>query len=185
VSPSPSPFRTQVPAPPTPQQVAAALGKLEQARQAGLQQAWVAAQQQQALAFALGGWEQRRQAGLQQSWALPQPPQQAAAAALTELGQGRTSGPQQAWAPHPEPQQQQQLRLYTVEGEPAGYKTKWEELHPFSQHLLLQIEYDLRPISRSSIEGLGICSLCSVPIWGQLIDFLRRNLGALCYYDLN
>lgn len=42
---------------------------------------------------------------------------------------------QQAWA-----EAAAQLRLYTVEGNPAGYKTKWEELHPASQELLLQIE---------------------------------------------
>jgi hypothetical protein len=52
------------------QQVAVALGKLEQTRQAGLKQAWDAARQQQALAWAFAGWEQRRQDGLQQSWAL-------------------------------------------------------------------------------------------------------------------
>jgi nucleoporin p58/p45 len=136
---------------------------LEQTRQAGLKQAWDAARQQQALACAFGGWEQRRQAGLQQSWASAQP-QQAPAAALTGLEQGRLPWSQQAW-PHPETPQQQ-LRLYTVEGEPAGYSTKWEELHPFSQQLLLQIEYDLRPHSRCSIEGLGVCFQCFVPILG-------------------
>ncbi|XP_047086066.1 nuclear pore complex protein NUP58-like [Lolium rigidum] len=167
VSPSPSPFRAQVPAPPTPQQVAAALGKLEQARQAGLQQAWVAAQQQQALA----GWEQRRQDGLQQPWALAQPqPQQAAS---TGLGQGRTSGPQQAWA---EAQQQQQLRLYTVEGEPAGYKTKWEDLHPFSQHLLLQIEDRIRE-ERQACEQLEQCSrLCDPSVSNSSFELDARHI---------
>jgi nucleoporin p58/p45 len=40
-----------------------------------------------------------------------------------------------------QPQQQQQLlMLYTTEGKPAGYSTKWEELHAESQKALLQIE---------------------------------------------
>ncbi|OEL32638.1 hypothetical protein BAE44_0006346 [Dichanthelium oligosanthes] len=61
--------------------------------------------------------EQRRQAlaaeaGLQQAWA-------------------------SAWAARP---QSQVLMLYTVDGGAAGYATKWEELHPVSQGLLLQIE---------------------------------------------
>lgn len=36
------------------------------------------------------------------------------------------------------------VRLYTAEGEQAGYTTKWEELRPVSQHLLLQIEEKIR-----------------------------------------
>ena len=35
----------------------------------------------------------------------------------------------------------QQLMLYTVDGRAASYETKWDELHPVSQGLLLQIEY--------------------------------------------
>ena len=35
----------------------------------------------------------------------------------------------------------QQLMLYTVVGRAASYETKWDELHPVSQGLLLQIEY--------------------------------------------
>lgn len=35
----------------------------------------------------------------------------------------------------------QQLMLYTVDGPAASYETKWDELHPVSQVLLLQIEY--------------------------------------------
>jgi nucleoporin p58/p45 len=43
----------------------------------------------------------------------------------------------------------EQLRLYTVAGDPVGYETKWEELHPVSQRLLLRIEYGfLRILSR-------------------------------------
>jgi nucleoporin p58/p45 len=43
----------------------------------------------------------------------------------------------------------EQLRLYTVAGGPVGYETKWEELHPVSQMLLLRIEYGfLRILSR-------------------------------------
>jgi nucleoporin p58/p45 len=38
-------------------------------------------------------------------------------------------------------QQSQQLMLYTVDGRAASYETKWDELHPVSQMLLLQIEY--------------------------------------------
>ncbi|ONM09746.1 hypothetical protein ZEAMMB73_Zm00001d034174 [Zea mays] len=39
------------------------------------------------------------------------------------------------------PTQSQQLMLYTVDGRAASYETKWDELHPVSQMLLLQIEY--------------------------------------------
>ncbi|WOK99623.1 nuclear pore complex protein [Canna indica] len=35
---------------------------------------------------------------------------------------------------------QQQLMLYTKDKAPAGYNTKWEDLHPDSQKVLLQIE---------------------------------------------
>jgi nucleoporin p58/p45 len=38
-----------------------------------------------------------------------------------------------------QPQQQQQL-LCTKDGKPAGYATKWEELHADTQKALLQIE---------------------------------------------
>ncbi|KAF8646069.1 hypothetical protein HU200_066033 [Digitaria exilis] len=40
--------------------------------------------------------------------------------------------------------QSQVLMLYTVDGGAAGYETKWEELHPVSQGLLLQIEDKIR-----------------------------------------
>uniref|UniRef100_A0ACD6A9K8 Uncharacterized protein n=2 Tax=Avena sativa TaxID=4498 RepID=A0ACD6A9K8_AVESA len=191
VSPSPSPVRTEtVPVSPAPsgfpsetqQQVAAALGKLEQKRQAGLQQAWMAAQEQQALALAFGGWDQRRQAGPQHSWALAQPQQAvaAAASALKELEQGRTSGSLQAWAeaqPHPEPPPPQQLRLYTVEGEPAGYTTKWEELHPVSQQLLLQIEDKIRE-ERHACEQLDQCSrLCDLSVSNNSFEFDARQIA--------
>ena len=46
------------------------------------------------------------------------------------------AGLQQA-AARPQPQV---LMLYTVDGGAAGYDTKWDELHPVSQGLLLQIE---------------------------------------------
>ncbi|KAF7067841.1 hypothetical protein CFC21_073670 [Triticum aestivum] len=160
---STSPLETQqaTPAPPaastspleTQQAVAAALGRLEQQRQAGLQQASVAAQQQQAFVAAYEGWERGRQAG---------PQQQPWAAAWTQLGQGRSPWPHQAWAqPQPE-QQQQQVRLYTAEGEPAGYATKWEELHPVSQHLLLQIEDKIKD-ERRACEQLEQCRRLSDP----------------------
>uniref|UniRef100_A0A453LW88 Uncharacterized protein n=2 Tax=Aegilops tauschii subsp. strangulata TaxID=200361 RepID=A0A453LW88_AEGTS len=162
-APSTSPLETQqaTPVPPaastsslqTLQAVAAALGHLEQQRQAGLQQASVAAQQQQAFVAAYEGWERGRQAGLQQQpWA----------AAWAQLGQSRSPWPRQAWAqPQPE-QQQQQVRLYTAEGEPAGYTTKWEELHPVSQHLLLQIEDKIRD-ERHACEQLEQCRRLSDP----------------------
>lgn len=38
-------------------------------------------------------------------------------------------------------QQVQQLYLYTNDKAPANYSTKWADLHPDSQKLLLQIEY--------------------------------------------
>jgi nucleoporin p58/p45 len=51
---------------------------------------------------------------------------------------------QQQQQPQPQqqaaqPQQQQQL-LCTKDGKPAGYATKWEELHADTQKALLQIE---------------------------------------------
>ncbi|XP_048531905.1 nuclear pore complex protein NUP58-like [Triticum urartu] len=145
-APSTSPLETHQATPVAPaastsslqtlQAVAAALGRLEQQRQAGLQQASVAAQQQQAFVAAYEGWERGRQAGLQQQpWA------------------------HQAWA---QPQAEQQVRLYTAEGEPAGYATKWEELHPVSQHLLLQIEDKIRD-ERPACEQVEQCRRLSDP----------------------
>jgi hypothetical protein len=62
----------------------------------------------------------------------------------------------------------QQLRLYTVAGGPVGYETKWEELHPVSQRLLLRIEYGfLRILSRfcNSVQRLvrGVLLSCVSP----------------------
>ncbi|XP_062200094.1 nuclear pore complex protein NUP58-like [Phragmites australis] len=68
--------------------------------------------------------------------------------------------PQQQVAPaaQPQPQQQkQQLMLYTMEGKPAGYNTKWEELHAESQKALLQIEDKIREY-RDESERLDQCS---------------------------
>ncbi|XP_044947755.1 nuclear pore complex protein NUP58-like [Hordeum vulgare subsp. vulgare] len=161
-STSTSPLETQ-------QAVAAALGHLEQQRQAGLQQASVAAQQQQAFVAAYEGWERRRQAGLQQQqswvmaqpWAVAQPQlQQAGVGAWAQLGQGCSPWSHQAWA-QPQPEQQQ-ARLYTAEGGPAGYRTKWEELHPVSQHLLLQIEDKIRD-ERHACEQVEQCRRLSDP----------------------
>lgn len=39
-------------------------------------------------------------------------------------------------------QQQSQPFLFTNDKAPATYSTKWADLHPDSQKLLLQIEYD-------------------------------------------
>jgi hypothetical protein len=62
----------------------------------------------------------------------------------------------------------QQLRLYTVARGPVGYETKWEELHPVSQRLLLRIEYGfLRILSRfcNSVQRLvrGVLLSCVSP----------------------
>uniref|UniRef100_A0A0E0P1Q7 Uncharacterized protein n=1 Tax=Oryza rufipogon TaxID=4529 RepID=A0A0E0P1Q7_ORYRU len=54
-------------------------------------------------------------------------------------------------------QQSQQLRLYTVEGRAAGYGTKWVELHPQSQELLLHIENKMREYKHES-DLLDQCS---------------------------
>ncbi|XP_025794985.1 nuclear pore complex protein NUP58-like isoform X2 [Panicum hallii] len=70
------------------------------------------------------------EAGLQQAWAA------AAAAAL--------------------PQSQVRM-LYTVDGGAAGYETKWDELHPVCQGLLLQIEENIREY-RDDSERLDQCS---------------------------
>ncbi|CAL9053428.1 nuclear pore complex protein NUP58-like [Musa acuminata AAA Group] len=76
----------------------------------------------------------------------PQPPQQNSL--FSSVGQQQSpfqlqpqqhiqfQQPQQAAAAAP----QQQLLLYTKDRAPAGYNTKWDDLHPDSQKLLLQIE---------------------------------------------
>ncbi|CAM0876405.1 unnamed protein product [Alopecurus aequalis] len=158
VSPAPSGSPSQA----QQQRLAAELGKLEQNRQAGLQQAWMAAQQQQALASAF-----QRQGGS------PQQAVAAAAAALAELEQGRLPGPQQALAqPYPE----QQLRLYTVEGEPAGYKTKWQELHPVSQQLLLQIEDKIREDRHEREQLDQCCRLYEPSAWNKRFEQDARQI---------
>ncbi|KAL5205158.1 hypothetical protein ABZP36_033367 [Zizania latifolia] len=66
--------------------------------------------------------------------------------------------PQQQVAPAAQPQQQQQqLMLYTTDGKPAGYNTKWEELHSESQKALLQIEDKIRGY-RDETERLDQCA---------------------------
>ncbi|CAL4936135.1 unnamed protein product [Urochloa decumbens] len=97
-------------------------------------------------------------------WQSPQP-QEAAAAAARMLGQlrqaelfGEYQQHQQAWASAAAGRLQPQvLKLYTVDGGDAGYKTKWEELHPTSQRLLLQIEDNIREY-RNDSELLDACS---------------------------
>ncbi|XP_015696756.2 nuclear pore complex protein NUP58 [Oryza brachyantha] len=63
---------------------------------------------------------------------------------------------QQLAAPSAQPPQQQ-LMLYTTDGKPAGYNTKWEELHSESQKALLQIEDKIREY-RDESERLDQCS---------------------------
>ncbi|WVZ65172.1 hypothetical protein U9M48_014581 [Paspalum notatum var. saurae] len=73
--------------------------------------------------------------------------------------------PQQQVAPAAQPQplqhqpqpQQQKLMLYTTDMKPAGYSTKWEELHAESQKALLQIEDKIREC-RDESERLDQCS---------------------------
>uniref|UniRef100_A0A0D9XEE8 Uncharacterized protein n=1 Tax=Leersia perrieri TaxID=77586 RepID=A0A0D9XEE8_9ORYZ len=70
--------------------------------------------------------------------------------------QQQQSQPQQQAAPVAQPPQQQ-LMLYTADGKPAGYNTKWEELHSESQKALLQIEDKIREY-RDESERLDQCS---------------------------
>ncbi|ONM55422.1 Nuclear pore complex protein NUP58 [Zea mays] len=69
--------------------------------------------------------------------------------------------PQQQVAPAAQPQQpqpqHQKLMLYTTDMKPAGYNTKWEELHAESQKALLQIEDKVRDY-RDECERLDQCS---------------------------
>ncbi|PWZ13210.1 Nuclear pore complex protein NUP58 [Zea mays] len=58
--------------------------------------------------------------------------------------------------PQPQPQHQK-LMLYTTDMKPAGYNTKWEELHAESQKALLQIEDKIRDY-RDECERLDQCS---------------------------
>nr|CAB3498078.1 unnamed protein product [Digitaria exilis] len=88
----------------------AAVRMLEQLRQA---REYLQQRHQQALAA---------EAGLQQALAAEASLQQARASEVAERLQSQV------------------LMLYTVDGGAAGYETKWEELHPVSQGLLLQIE---------------------------------------------
>ncbi|CAL4919251.1 unnamed protein product [Urochloa decumbens] len=95
----------------------------------------------------------------------PQPQEAAAAAAARMLGQlrqaelfGGYQQHQQTWASAAVGWMQPQvLKLYTVDGSDAGYETKWEELHPASQRLLLQIEDNIREY-RNDSELLDACS---------------------------
>lgn len=76
-----------------------------------------------------------------------QPPQQQ----QQQHQQGSMFVPQQQQQqPQPQPQPQlqpqmqppqQQLFLFTTDKAPANYSTKWADLHPDSQKILLQIEY--------------------------------------------
>ncbi|KAG2319152.1 hypothetical protein Bca52824_012365 [Brassica carinata] len=54
-------------------------------------------------------------------------------------------------------QQQQELYLFTNEKDPANYSTKWSDLHPDSQKLLLQIEKKILE-DRSESQRLDQCS---------------------------
>ncbi|KAJ1293452.1 hypothetical protein BS78_01G069400 [Paspalum vaginatum] len=63
---------------------------------------------------------------------------------------------QQAWASAAR-LRSQELKLYTVDRGAAGYETKWKELHPDSQRLLLQIEDKIREY-RDDSEQLDQCS---------------------------
>lgn len=123
---------------------------------------WQSQQSQEAVAAARMS-EQRRQAELFGGYQQQHRHQQAWAA---------QAGLQQAWASAAAWRlQSQELMLYTVDGGAAGYKTRWEELHPVSQGLLLQIEYGL------------LCTLVRcMRDWclfsGQVCGVLLR--GALC-----
>ncbi|KAJ9177193.1 hypothetical protein P3X46_012433 [Hevea brasiliensis] len=66
---------------------------------------------------------------------------------------------QQRLQPQPQPQQQQQQQLYlfTSDKAPANYSTKWADLHPDSQKLLLQIEEQILEY-RDESQRLDQCS---------------------------
>lgn len=57
-------------------------------------------------------------------------------------------------------QQHQQLYLFTNDKAPANYSTKWADLHPDSQKVLLQIEYVqfYSPFHQFFIFFFGFCS---------------------------
>ncbi|CAH8344512.1 unnamed protein product [Eruca vesicaria subsp. sativa] len=67
--------------------------------------------------------------------------------------------PQQFQQQQPQQQQQQvqQMYLFTNDKTPASYSTKWADLHPDSQKLLLQIEEKILE-SRSESQRLDQCS---------------------------
>ncbi|XP_028763978.1 nuclear pore complex protein NUP58 [Neltuma alba] len=69
-----------------------------------------------------------------------QPPQQQQQSSLFHPQQPQQQ-PQLQLQQQPQPQQQQQqLFLFTADKTPANYSTKWADLHPDSQKVLLQIE---------------------------------------------
>ncbi|CAN8229099.1 unnamed protein product [Cochlearia groenlandica] len=80
-------------------------------------------------------------------------------------------------------QSQQQLYLFTNDKAPASYSTKWADLHPDSQKLLLQIE-DKVLYYRSESQSLDQCSRLydsSVSIEGFEFDASRivQELGGI------
>jgi len=121
-------------------------------------------QQAQEVAAATRMLEQRRHEEERASFAEYQQQRQHALAA--------EAGLQQALAAQ---QESQQLMLYTLDGRAASYETKWDDLHPVSQGLLLQIEYD------------SLCStLCSLRLERLVIEafhylFLFGELGTHCF----
>ncbi|KAL6894006.1 hypothetical protein ACP4OV_008104 [Aristida adscensionis] len=113
-------------------------------------------QQQQAVAAAMTP-EQLRQAAAQARALFGEYWRRLQAAAAHLQRQRRQQ--QQAWAlaAAEAAAQSQLLRLYTVAGGPAGYETRWEELHPVSQGLLLHIEDKMREYKYES-QHLAQCS---------------------------
>ncbi|XP_038970276.1 nuclear pore complex protein NUP58-like [Phoenix dactylifera] len=86
---------------------------------------------------------------------IPQPQQQQQFSQLPSFGQQ----PQQQQAPQSQqqaPPPQQQLMLFTADGSPTSNNTKFVDLHPDSQKLLLQIEERIQEY-RAESERLDQC----------------------------
>lgn len=79
---------------------------------------------------------------------------------------------------------QPQLLLYTKEKVPAGWSTKFEDLHQESQNVLLQIEYVICLVFVSLIFLLLMCMVLGFRVLGQTLvslafPFLFHSLKAL------
>ncbi|OQU90933.1 hypothetical protein SORBI_3001G078300 [Sorghum bicolor] len=135
-------------------------------------------QQAQEVAAATRMLEQRRHEEERASFAEYQQQRQHALAA--------EAGLQQALAAQ---QESQQLMLYTLDGRAASYETKWDDLHPVSQGLLLQIEDIIREHRDDSeqldqyrcFDDLSLCNMSFELDANQITQVEQHLLASIAY----